>query len=297
MIHWKRSEDLGLTAIRVLDARVEPHRDGAVFFVSELVEYSNGERGWRRQKGEGTLGRPYTKKYDSREKVEATIAAIHRDILVREAKAILEDAGEAVHEGDLRRLCFGAGLDKTGDLVRVMLGMNTAIDGVMAALLRLGPEFRPMRHDLKDAFLKGAFSIEALVAWVQSKIDERADEQHRYAEATANIEAATAVLSERSVAPLPTQSDLWHPAFWARGNGIEDLVAIWIRTLADREAKRRSDKLAARKAEERDKRMKRDFAFLVEKPMQQAAAAGIAAPARAELSLASNTAPGTCAMR
>jgi hypothetical protein len=43
--------------------------------------------------------------------------------------------------------------------------------------------------------------------------------------------------------------------------------------------------------------MKRDFAFLVEKAMQQAAAAGIAAPARAELSLASNTAPGTCAMR
>jgi hypothetical protein len=33
MIHWKRAEDLGLTAIRVLDARVEPHRDGAVFFV------------------------------------------------------------------------------------------------------------------------------------------------------------------------------------------------------------------------------------------------------------------------
>jgi len=95
-VGWKEAEARGLKAVRVLDARVAPHRDGKAFFIDELVEYDSGDRGWRRRMGVGPQGNPYTERYDSQADAEEGIA---RGAKVR---ALIEDALAIIAERGLQ---------------------------------------------------------------------------------------------------------------------------------------------------------------------------------------------------
>lgn len=70
IIGWRKADDLGLKAERVLDTRIASHHRGKTFYIEEFVVYDNGDCGWRRRMIL-RYGIPFPEKYKSLAEAEA----------------------------------------------------------------------------------------------------------------------------------------------------------------------------------------------------------------------------------
>jgi hypothetical protein len=89
-VSWKLAKEAGLRKVATLDARIERHKDGSVFFVQRHVRYDDGRCGWVRKRGESADGKPYTDKYASEDLAGQAVQSIKHDLLLDEAEAILK---------------------------------------------------------------------------------------------------------------------------------------------------------------------------------------------------------------
>lgn len=159
-IHWTEAEKRGLKSMRVLDARVAPHRDGTVFFIEELVEYDSGDRGWRRKMGDGLAGQPYTVKFDADDKATEAVATARIEIMAELAIGMIGTTGA---RPALRRLA-GTGLFASAEEVAAAYHNMDAV--VAEAMAALGEEAPARSDELGSAYLSGSLTADALIeAW------------------------------------------------------------------------------------------------------------------------------------
>lgn len=81
-----------------LEVRVVPHRDGAPFFLEDLVQAPGGGHAWRRRQGVGAGGRPFTVKFATFAEAEVAAAASGRSSLQRRSRELQAAKAQAREE-------------------------------------------------------------------------------------------------------------------------------------------------------------------------------------------------------
>lgn len=180
LIHWKTAAERGLKPIRTLDLRVEPHRDGGVFFIQEFVQYDNGQRGWRRRTGEGFCGTSFTYKFKTAAEAEAEISSFRLEVAVSEADAALRDefGTDYFRRDKLKRLWEHTArepgkLPTAGELVALFREQRVNLAAALDAIRAQNGQQQPQDYELMWAFQEGHRSVAELVAWWRERLDRQ----------------------------------------------------------------------------------------------------------------------------
>jgi hypothetical protein len=180
LIDRKTASEQGLKRVRILDLRVKAHRSGGIFFIEELVQYDNGQRGWRRRTGEGLGGNPFTYKFKTEAEAEADIALVRLDMAVHEADAVLLDEFgiDYLRCDNLRRLWEHTTrnpgkLPTSGELVALFREQRATLAAALDVIRVQGGEQQPWDYELMWAFKEGRRSVAELVAWWRERLDRQ----------------------------------------------------------------------------------------------------------------------------
>ncbi|MBN1203843.1 MAG: hypothetical protein JXB05_02830 [Myxococcaceae bacterium] len=180
LIDWKTASELGLKRVRILDLRVKAHRSGGIFFIEELVQYDNGQRGWRFRTGEGPMGNSFIHKFKTKAKAEAEIALVRLDMVLREADAVLRDEFGIDHlrRDNLMRLWGDhttrepGRLPTAGELVALFREQRATLAAALDAIrAQDGGEQQPRDYELLWAFKEGRRSVTELVVWWRERLE------------------------------------------------------------------------------------------------------------------------------
>jgi hypothetical protein len=90
---WREAEARGFRPAFILARKVDPSRDGKLFFIAELLAAPNWARWWRHRRDTSPSGQPFTPSYKSEAEAQRTLDDLERADAVAQAVELLVQAG------------------------------------------------------------------------------------------------------------------------------------------------------------------------------------------------------------